>query len=85
MNNHSVCGTGDGDGDGSYIIPGCADDAAALMDALDQGPWYVAGYSMSGMIAQELAGILVGWHVSPSYLPPVGEHRLPQPRRRRLP
>ncbi len=53
MNNRGVCGTGDGDG--SYTIAECADDAAALMDALDSGPWYVAGYSMGGMIAQELA------------------------------
>ncbi|MDE4908332.1 alpha/beta hydrolase [Methanogenium marinum] len=53
MNNRGVCGTGGGDG--SYTVPGCADDAAALMSGLDQGPWYVAGYSMGGMIAQELA------------------------------
>jgi 3-oxoadipate enol-lactonase len=53
MNNRGVCGTGYGEG--AYTIPACADDALALMDALDQGPWYVAGYSMGGMIAEELA------------------------------
>src|SRR5262249_3487952 len=38
-----------------YSIRDMADDATAVLIALDRGPVHVLGYSMGGMIAQELA------------------------------
>lgn len=40
---------------GSFSIEDLADDAAAVMTALDLPPVAVAGYSMGGMVAQALA------------------------------
>jgi non-heme chloroperoxidase len=41
--------------DAGYRIEHMADDAAALIDALDLGPTIVAGHSMGGWVAQLLA------------------------------
>ena len=41
---------------GPYRLEDCADDVAALLDALDLGPVLVVGYSMGGVVAQLL------WH-----------------------
>lgn len=38
-----------------YSLADSADDMAAVMDALELGPVPVVGYSMGGMVAQELA------------------------------
>lgn len=38
--------------DGRFHVSHCADDVAALVDALDAGPVILAGYSLGGVVAQ---------------------------------
>jgi pimeloyl-ACP methyl ester carboxylesterase len=45
---------------GTWRIEDCADDAAAVVHALATGPVIPVGYSMGGMVAQEL------WHRHPT-------------------
>ncbi|MFX1274504.1 MAG: alpha/beta fold hydrolase [Promethearchaeota archaeon] len=47
-------GTGRSDNDRDFTLKDMADDTIALMDALDIKKAHVYGYSMGGMIAQEL-------------------------------
>jgi pimeloyl-ACP methyl ester carboxylesterase len=41
--------------DGPFTVRDMADDAAAVLEALDVGPAHLIGFSMGGAIAQELA------------------------------
>ncbi|MEW4570981.1 alpha/beta fold hydrolase [Tautonia sp. JC769] len=51
---HRDAGRSDRD-PGGYSVANLADDAAAVLSALDLGPAIVVGQSMGGLIAQELA------------------------------